>query len=73
MNVVLRVFSVFCLKQCCGSEIIISDPDSDPALALISGPDMDPALALISDPDLDPQHWLEAGNFCYGQVHPTDQ
>jgi hypothetical protein len=47
------------LKQCCGSEIIFSDPDPvlvsiadmDPALAVSS--DMDSALALISDPDSD--------------------
>ncbi len=47
------------ILRCCGSRIILPDPDSDPALALILDsdpalaliPDSDPALVLISDPD----------------------
>ena len=47
------VADLFPLKQCCGSETIISDVNQDLTWPVISDPDLhsDLALQIVSDPD----------------------
>ena len=46
----LREIFTICMYQCCGSEIIFSDPDSDPTSQEILDPDSDLDPDPISDP-----------------------